>query len=140
MDRLKDDPTALWYFLTIHRDSILHPLTRYLQWKNIVKKNSINAETRGKNRGDSGRQQQVIQEYEHNEELGQKRRAAVALLLPTFSPPTAANGTTSSSTSDDGIVNINHPSSNKDGESYCMSEQLHIKRSRQSTEETGLPG
>jgi len=32
LDKLKDDPTALWYFLTIH-DSILYPFCRFFQWK-----------------------------------------------------------------------------------------------------------
>ena len=36
MEKLQDnnpeDPTSLWYFLTIH-DSILHPLVGFLKWK-----------------------------------------------------------------------------------------------------------
>ncbi|OEU10932.1 hypothetical protein FRACYDRAFT_271017 [Fragilariopsis cylindrus CCMP1102] len=30
------DPTSLWYFLNIHRNSILHPYVRYMKWKNMI--------------------------------------------------------------------------------------------------------
>jgi hypothetical protein len=31
-EKLKDDPTAIWYFLTIH-DTVLYPFISYLRWK-----------------------------------------------------------------------------------------------------------
>jgi len=140
LDRLKDDPTALWYFLTIHRDSILHPLIRYLKWKNTMKKNRIE-----KNRGDAGRQQQqqqqqqVVQEFKQSDELGHKRRAAVALSLPTFSSPIATNGTPASSTDDDKFANTDNPRPIKDADPSYKSQEPHMKRSRQSTGETNHP-
>ena len=35
LQKLQEDPTAVWYFLTIH-DTILYPLVRFLKWKHQV--------------------------------------------------------------------------------------------------------
>mmetsp|Transcript_11282 Transcript_11282/g.32510 ORF Transcript_11282/g.32510 Transcript_11282/m.32510 type:complete len:578 (+) Transcript_11282:282-2015(+) len=84
LDRLKDDPTALWYFLTIHRDAILLPLISFLKWKNILiaKKQAAVATTRG----------------EHQLPVGQKRAFNDAMALQsvrdtsTVASSTKANG------------------------------------------------
>ena len=136
LDRLKDDPTALWYFLTIHRDSILHPLIRYLKWKHTLeKKISLTSETtRGEYGGHFGGQHQsMIQAHKQNYGSGQKRRMTAALSLAAYSPLTAANCTTSCS-SDDGIVNANNPRPNQDDRAHNQGQQRLLKRSRQSTE------
>ena len=79
LDRLKDDSTALWYFLTIHRNSILHPLIRFLKWKNAVqaKCNSSNPQL-GSHDQWRERQMQLLQGHRPIEEFGQKRTAEVA--------------------------------------------------------------
>jgi len=145
LDRLKDDPTALWYFLTIHRDSILHPLSRYLKWKNSInEKNRVNAETTktiAGNRGHGREQQQqqqkqqkhLLQGQEQKQEFCQKRSAAAALSLPSLFQPTALKGATASSTNGDGIT-ANDTRPNLNDEADGQSQQPNIKRPRQVTE------
>lgn len=111
LDRLKDDPTALWYFLTIHRNSILHPLIRFLKWKNAVqaKCNSNNPQL-GSHDQWRERQMQLLQ---GNQPIGQKRTAEVAALhIPVVLQQTLQNGgipSTSSCTE----MNANEPSCTK---------------------------
>lgn len=135
LDRLKDDPTALWYFLSIHRDSILHPLIRYLKWKHTVKKMRCRNSETPIGEYFLAEQQQVIQAYKQNDASGKKRRVDATLSLPAFSPPTAANSATTFFTSGDEIVNTNSTRLNKDNEAYNQDQQPHLKRSRQSTED-----
>lgn len=35
------DPTSLWYFLTIHRNTILHPYIRYMKFKNRIQQRRL---------------------------------------------------------------------------------------------------
>ena len=35
------DPTSLWYFLTIHRNTILHPYIRYMKFKNRIQQRKL---------------------------------------------------------------------------------------------------
>jgi len=133
LDRLKDDPTALWYFLTIHRDSILHPLIRYLKWKDAIhEKNRVNAGTTRKiveSRGHCrGQQEQPLQGHEQEQEFGKKRTAAAALAL---FQPTGLNGATDS-LSNGSEINAEYV------EAGDRSQKTNAKRSRQSTEEREL--
>jgi len=142
MDRLRDDPTALWYFLTIHRDSILHPLIRYLKWKNAIEqKNRMNAETTiVGNRGHltEQQQQQVLQGHEQKEEIGQKRTASAATVsLSAVSQPTSLNGATTA-IPDGGGINPKDANQNRNGETGGQLQQSHSKRPRQSMEEVDL--
>jgi hypothetical protein len=46
IEQLREDPTALWYFFTIH-DTILFPFVNFVQWKlNKDKENSNSKDKR----------------------------------------------------------------------------------------------
>ncbi|KAL3933584.1 MAG: hypothetical protein SGARI_003672 [Bacillariaceae sp.] len=51
-DNNPEDPTSLWYFLTIH-DSILHPLAGFLKWKDRKKQGDADVSQDGSDDNDT---------------------------------------------------------------------------------------
>lgn len=135
LDRLKDDPTALWYFLTIHRDSILHPMIRFLKWKNAIEEKNRRT-TEQLNRAtvvncDHWREQQqeLPQANEQKQESSQKRKAEI-VAVPSLLQPTYHNGAIAVSVPNAG----NQVDQNRRDEVDCQ----NFKRSRPSAEESKL--
>lgn len=135
LDRLKDDPTALWYFLTIHRDSILHPLIRYLKFKNAIKEKRILRA--GKTRTIEGncsqlreQQQHQLQVQEENKQSGEKRSAEVAMLLPVAFQSENMNGAAHFPTQ----TNAKDTNPNMYEKVDGQSQRPNVKRTRHSTE------
>lgn len=117
LDRLKDDPTALWYFLTIHRDSILLPLIRYLTWKNSIS---------------ASRPVAMRREQQQEQEGGYKRTADEALAVHPLQQPTIPMDTPtqhSSATNNSG-TNLSHKMKNNHETDDCG--EIEVKRLRQS--------
>mmetsp|Transcript_13379 Transcript_13379/g.28121 ORF Transcript_13379/g.28121 Transcript_13379/m.28121 type:complete len:552 (+) Transcript_13379:108-1763(+) len=111
LDRLKDDPTALWYFLTIHRDAILLPMISYLKWKNTFianKKAKAVASTAA---------------IQQQQQVGHKR-SLEALLLPQ----SKALNSTSNGGADANIANIKNHNEHPDLVGDC---QTIAKRPRE---------
>ncbi len=139
LDRLKDDPTALWYFLTIHRDSILYPLVRFLKWKNAIQEKNRNSLERSRavvvNSGLFREQQhQLLQSHGQNQESGRKRTSeAVSLPLPSLLMPSYQNGAVASFP-DVGGLNSNQVDLNRGVEANDQSMQQNIKRPRKFEE------
>jgi hypothetical protein len=142
LDRLKDDPTALWYFLTIHRDSILHPLIRFLKWKNAIvekrKRVSAHKRTVGGHSGHwRGQQQQLLKGHEQKHDVGLKRSASAALSIPVLFQPLALNSAAASFPNADGMSTKDTNHIQKDEAAVGGKEipQPNVKRQRQFTEE-----
>jgi len=137
LERLKDDPTALWYFLTIHRDSILHPLVRFMKWKNAIEeKNRNNTERSRAVVADSvlsrEQQQQLLQAHGQNQESGRKRTSeALVLPSPSVCVPSYQNDALASFP-DVGRLNSNQVDQKRGDEADDQSKQQNIKRPRKS--------
>ena len=144
LDRLKDDPTALWYFLTIHRDAALHPLIRYLKWKNsIVAKNKLKAGTiTGRPCHCPDQQQLKRSQGQHAiPEFDYKRPAALASSLPSGMKQIVSNTTTSYPTNPDKTnetaANVINANSNR--EAAVEGHNPCVKKPRLSAEITDRP-
>ena len=125
LDRLKEDPTALWYFLTIHRDSILQPLIRYLKWKNFIrKKHEKYTEAHRITESGSRSIEQKLQRNIQNPEADKKQTGGAALLLPVPFQPSDRNTVNASFANDDKFNNVGD----------LQSLEPSAKRPRQSKE------
>ena len=96
LDRLKDDPTALWYFLTIHRDAILLPMISYLKWKNTFLANK------------KAKAVATTAAIHQQQQVGHKRSLGEALSLPLLPQSKALNSTNSGGVDANVANNTNH--------------------------------
>merc|ERR1712087_1078181 len=132
-----DDPTALWYFLTIHRDSILHPLVRFMKWKNAIEEKNRNSTERSRAVvADSvlsrEQQQQLLQAHGQNQESGRKRTSeALVLPSPSVCVPSYQNDALASFPNV-GRLNSNQVDQKRGDEADDQSKQQNIKRPRKS--------